>query len=144
MQSKSCFHNFYPDQNSEYANKDLQKGVFQDLDFMSCLRFANENKNSVQNLFCWSSDAVAYLNNRNPPGCRNLSDKKHRLLCHFFESMIQMFLSPLYNVSKNPGCESFSLAFDGGFDENMSARDVPEIDMETRDLLPATHNANCN
>ena len=49
-------------------------------------------------------------------------------------------LSPLDNVSANPGCESFTLKYDGGFDLNVNIKDVPLIDVPTCDLLPAITN----
>ena len=50
--------------------------------------------------------------------------------------MLKCLLSPLDNVSANPGCESFTLKYDGGFDLNVNMKEVPEIDTPTCDLLP--------
>ena len=86
-------------------------------------------------IFYWNDDAINYLNVRKPIGCHTLSDKKHRLVCYFFESTMQCCLSPLDNVSANPGCECFTLIRDGGFDTNVKIGDVPELDLPTCDLL---------
>jgi len=65
-----------------------------------------------------------------------LSDKKHRLICYFFESIVQMLLSPLGNILCNPGCESFSLIFDEGYDNNVNIRNTLDLGIETCNLLP--------
>ena len=62
--------------------------------------------------------------------------KKYRLVYYFFESIMQCCLSPLDNVSANPGCECFTLKYDGGFDLNVNIGDVPELDLPTCDLMP--------
>ena len=110
------------------------------LSFISPLRFKAENKSKVQDLFFWSQDVIDYLNVRKPAGCRTLLDKKNRLTCYFFESVVHCLLSPLDNVSANPGCESFTLKCDGGFDLNVNIKDVPLIDVPTCDLLPVITN----
>ena len=50
--------------------------------------------------------------------------------------MMKSLLSPLGNVLVNPGCKSFALKCDGGFNLNVSIKEVPEIDTPTCDLLP--------
>ena len=46
------------------------------------------------------------------------------------------FLSPLSNISQNPGCESFSLVFDEGYDSNINFGETLDLHIETCDLLP--------
>ena len=53
---------------------------------------------------------------------------------------MQTFLSPLDNVSANPGCECFSLIFDGGFDSNVNIGEVPDIELPICDLMPVIIN----
>ena len=54
---------------------------------------------------------------------------------------MQMILSPLDDASTNPWCEYFSLAFDGGFDSNVSIGEGPEIEFPICDLIPVIINA---
>ena len=117
----------------DYSQK---KGNFEDLDFVSVLRFKESKKMVAQKLFHWSNYVVNYLNFRKPAGCVTLEDKKHRLLCYFFESSIQTLLSPLSNISINPGAEAFSLVFDEGYDDSVNIGETLELDVETCDLLP--------
>ena len=49
---------------------------------------------------------------------------------------MQTFLSPLSNISQNPGCESFSLVFDEGCDSNINVGENLDLGVETCDLLP--------
>ena len=50
-QEKSYFYNFYPDKNSMHSNKALRRGDFQDLNFVSYLRFKDKLKSKTQDLF---------------------------------------------------------------------------------------------
>ena len=67
----------------------LRRGVFQDLDFSSCIRFANEDKENIQDVFYCSSDSINYLNFRSPTGRVALTDKKDCLRFYLFESIMQ-------------------------------------------------------
>ena len=134
-QKKSVFYSSYPSKNYS-LNSLLRKGCFEDLEFVAPIRFKDTDKVKIQNLFYWDTDVINYLNERKPKGCVSIEDKKHRLLCYFFESSIQTMLSPLNNVSRNPGCETFSLVFDEGYDSNINIGDTLELDIETCDLLP--------
>ena len=96
----------------------------------------------IQDLFHWDADVNDHLNVRKPRGCVTLEDKKHRLLCYFFESTVQTLLSPLNNVSRNSGCETFSLIFNEGYDENINIGETLELDIETCDLLPVVTDTN--
>ena len=87
----------------------VQRGVFQDLDFVPTLRFLHEKREHVQEPFDWDVDVITMFNKRRPSGCKTLSDKKHRLVCYLFESTMQMCLSPSGNLSQNPGYEAFSM-----------------------------------
>ena len=91
------------------------------------MRFKDEEKCRVQDFFYWRKDSTACSSNHNPNSCSASKDKKHRLVCCFFEYVMQTFLSPLDNVLTNPGHESFSLTFDSGFDSNVDLSDMPEI-----------------
>ena len=122
QRSNSVFYNAYPHQDSSHKINGVQKGVFQDLEFVPALSFRHENREHVQELFDWDDDVITMLNKRRPSGCKTLSDKKHRLVCYLFESTMQMCLSPTNNLSQNPGCEAFSHVWDEGYEEiNMNA-----------------------
>ena len=62
------------------------------------------------------------------------------LVCYFFESLIQMFLSLMDNFSNNPGCEFFSLTFDGSYDLNTNVGEVPEIELPICGPMPVIIN----
>lgn len=71
-----------------------------------------------------------------------MEDKKHRLICYLFETRLQLCLSPFDNISQNPGCESFALVWDGGYEDvdmNVYARsedtDAVEIEEEEDDIV---------
>ena len=48
---------------------------------------------------------------------------------------MQTFSNPLDNLSANTGCEHYSLVSDGDLGNNVNIHNVPEIDIETCDLL---------
>ena len=80
------------------------------------------------------------MNFRKPAGCVTLEDKKHRLLCCFFESSIQTLLSPLSNISRNLDAEAFSFIFYEGYNDDVSIRETLELDAKTHNLLPIITN----
>ena len=69
--------------------------------------FKEEDRVEIQNLFYWSDDVIQYLERKNVRGCNTPEDKKHRLVCYMFETILQLCLDKNDNVSQNPGCESF-------------------------------------
>ena len=92
QRSNSVFYNAYPHQDSSHKINGVQKGVFQDLDFVPALKFLHEKREHVKELFDWDDDVITMLNKRRPSGCKTISDKKHRLVCYLFESTMQMCL----------------------------------------------------
>ena len=129
-QAKSVFYNLHPSKELNDCNANLKKGYF-----IAKIAFANDNKKKVQNLFCWSEDAVNCLSSRKRKGCISLEDKKHILICYSFESVMQNFLSLLSNVSLNPGRETFSLIFNENCNGNVSGEGTLHLKMEICDLL---------
>ena len=69
-------YNFYLDKDSIYVNYSIKRGVFQDLEFISYIRFTEKNKSNIQDLFYWSEDVTSYLNLFNPKGFSTLKYKK--------------------------------------------------------------------
>jgi len=141
-QSNSVLYNSYPHKDSQYKIPNLQKGLWQDLAFIPALRFKDEDKVRVQSLFDWEENVLHFLDARKPIGCRTLEDKKHRLICYLFETTLQLCLSPFDNISQNPGCESFALVWDGGYEDvdmNIYTRsedtDAVEIEEEEDDTV---------
>ena len=65
-QEKSYSHNYCPDENCTQAKKSLKRGNFQDLSFVSCLRFEEINKSKIRYLFHWIEDMINYFNIRKP------------------------------------------------------------------------------
>jgi len=111
MRKAGMFYMFYPNELSPYKTN-LARGVFQDLEFIGALRFRDEYKRKVQDLFQWDVRVLKFLDRRKPKGCETLEDKKHRLLCYLFETTLQMCLNPFDNISENPGCEAFCSVWD--------------------------------
>lgn len=117
QKSSSLFYTAYPHVDSPYKIDDLQRGVFQDLEFVPVIRFQHEHRENIQSLFEWDEDVVQMLEKRKPPGCKTIIDKKHILVCYLLESTLQMCLSPIDNLTENAGCEFFSSTHDKGYEE---------------------------
>ena len=62
-------------------------------------------------------------------GWSALACKKHRLICYFFESLMQTLLSLLSNVSQNPKCETFLLVCDKDYNNNVNAGEILDMDV---------------
>ena len=112
--TNSMFYTYYPHKDSPHKTNGVRRGYFQDLDFIAAIRFKDEDKADVQNLFHWTEEVLRFLDERKPKG-KQLLQKKHRLVCYLFETTLQLCLSPVDNISSNPGCETFAMVWDEGF-----------------------------
>ena len=106
------------------------------IEIFPVFRFKESKKSAIQDLFYWDTYVHNYLNLRKRRGCVTLEDKKHRLLCYFFDSTVETLTNILSNVSGNPGCEIFSLIFNKGWNNNANMGEILELDIEACDLLP--------
>ena len=55
-----------------------------------------------------------------------MADKKHRMVCYFFELIYGLVLNKYDNVSSNPGFESYLLEWSGGYG---NAGDDDDVEM---------------
>lgn len=67
----------------------------------------------VADMFCCDENIVSFLRDRNVPGAPTLSEKKHRMVCYFFEKLFDLMIGLHQNLSKNPGFEYFIGNWDG-------------------------------
>ncbi len=70
------------------------------------MRFTSANKARVIGMFEWDSTILTYLEQKEMYGYA-LLEKQHRLVCYFFEKLLDLMLGLDQNISSNPGFESF-------------------------------------
>ena len=106
---RSKFYSCYPDKTSEHVIEEIRKGWFTDIQFSPGIIFSEDNKGKVQNLFEWDAEITAYLHSRLGRGTapQELERKKHRMVCYFFETVLELCLAPRHNVSTSLGFEAF-------------------------------------
>jgi len=109
------FYSLYPARSSEHVIEEMREGWFEDIEFFPGIIFSDVKKEAVQALFVWNEHIVAFLNGR--LGDRDLKDKKHRMVCYFFETILEFCIAPRDNVSKSLGFETFILKINSGADE---------------------------
>lgn len=59
-------------------------------------------------MFAWDERTTDILNNKKVAGASNLNEKKHRMVCYFFEKLFDLMMGLDDNLSSNPGFESFA------------------------------------
>jgi len=65
-------------------------------------------KTQVINMYECDGRIVEFLQVRNTPGAGDsLAEKKHRMVCYFFEKLFDLIMGIHQNLSSNPGFESF-------------------------------------
>ena len=108
----SHFYSCYPDLESNQEMKG-KLGNFHQLRQITGVRFKREMKLQVADMFYWDEKTLSYLEEKNVPGAPTLSEKKHRMVCYFFEKLFDLMIGLHQNLSKNPGFESFIGNWDG-------------------------------
>ena len=58
QRSKSVFYNAYPHQHSNHKINGVQRGVFQNIEFVPALRCLHEKREHVQEIFDWDDDVI--------------------------------------------------------------------------------------
>ena len=58
------------------------------------------------NIFFWSEEVLEYLDKSKEGSCTTLKEKQLVMVGYMFELLYDLCLSPLWNVSQNPGFES--------------------------------------
>ena len=109
----SVFYSDYPDRGN-VAMEDGRVGTFDELRQVTAVRYKRELKEGVTGLFHWSEKTLRCLEKVNPVGCTTLLEKKHRMVCYFFEKIYDLALGTDSGVSSNPGFECFVGIWNGG------------------------------
>jgi hypothetical protein len=121
--AQNQFYSRYPNRLlAKNVIESIRRGWFEDIQFFPGIIFADENKKDVQDLFEWDEHTLAYLNNR--LGDKPLEYKKHRAVCYFFETLLELCLDPKHNVSSSLGFESFIIKINSGFNDDYREQDL--------------------
>ena len=102
----SNFYRTFPHKDCERSKTADFEGCFQDLQHRVGLSYHKENLQNVINLFHWSKLTERSLEAKKHKNL-TIDEKKHRLICYFFESALQLCLDPTQNVSRSVGNELF-------------------------------------
>ena len=109
----SRFYSCYPDSEANQG-----KGIygnFQQVRQITGVRFKKQMKAQVINMFEWDVRIVEFLDARKTPGAGDsLEEKKHRMVCYFFEKLFDLMMGIHQNLSSNPGFECFVGKWGGG------------------------------
>ena len=100
----SRFYSLYS--HDELGKVDGQQGTFQELRQIGAVRFTSTNKARVIGMFEWDNTILTYLEQKEMHGY-SLLEKQYRLVCYFFEKLLDLMLGLDQNISSNPGFESF-------------------------------------
>jgi len=103
----SRFYSAYPDEDSNGTLKGTI-GKFSQLRQITGVRFKKSMKAQVIGMFAWDERTTDILNNKKVAGASNLNEKKHRMVCYFFEKLFDLMMGLDDNLSSNPGFESFA------------------------------------
>jgi hypothetical protein len=57
-------------------------------------------------LFVWTKDDLKDINNLKFRGCNTLEEKQYKMIAYAFEKAYDLAISPVLNVSRNPGFET--------------------------------------
>ena len=82
-------------------------GNFEDLKQITGVRFKKCMIANVVDMFQWNDNIIKFLEKKNTKGAHTLLDKKHRMVCYFFEKMFDLMIGLRENLSRNPGFETF-------------------------------------
>ena len=99
----SRFYSLYS--HDELGKVDGQQGTFQELRQIGAVRFTSTNKARVIGMFEWDNTILTYLEQKEMHGY-SLLEKQYRLVCYFFEKLLDLMLGLDQKISSNPGFES--------------------------------------
>lgn len=102
----SNFYSCYPDSEINGGKKG-RIGNFHQLKQITGVRFRTEMKQNVVDMFQWGDDIIEFISSKNVSGAENLLEKKHRMVCYFFEKIFDLMIGLHQNLSRNPGFECF-------------------------------------
>jgi hypothetical protein len=101
----SIFYRTFPHKECERRKAAEFEGHFQDLEQRVGISYNKDNLQNVIDLFYWSESTEKFLEATKHK--LTLTEKKHRMICYFFETMLQLCLDTTLNVSKSIGNELF-------------------------------------
>ena len=101
----STFYRTFPHKECERRKTADFEGYFQDLQQRVGISYHKDNLQRVIELFHWSETILSYLEATKHK--LTMTEKKHRMICYFFESVLQLCLDTTLNVSKSIGNELF-------------------------------------
>ena len=114
---KSRFYCAYPSKHHTSGEQDtlsqLQRGWWEDIQFVATVRWGKENSNEVINLFEWDEHTVERLKANRAD--MTLEKKKERMVVYLFETVLGLCIKESDNVSSNPSFELFNGRFGGGY-----------------------------
>ena len=93
------------------ALRTLQRGSWSDLQMVTGVRWAKEDRENIVGLFVWDQNVLGGLNwNRMSAP---LLDKQERMVSYLFETVLGLCIAGLNNISSNPSFETFNGRFSG-------------------------------
>mmetsp|Transcript_40138 Transcript_40138/g.46974 ORF Transcript_40138/g.46974 Transcript_40138/m.46974 type:complete len:106 (-) Transcript_40138:58-375(-) len=96
----------------DVLKESLRSGFFEDLEQYAALSFDRTKntdsltKTNEEGLFVWSEDAIKKTDAMNVGSCKTLRERQLVLIAYLFEIAYDLCISPIHNVSRNPGFES--------------------------------------
>ena len=110
---ESTLYCSYPHSDIEVqgALATLQRGKWSDLQMVTGVRWAKEDKQSVVDLFVWDRNVLGGLNRNKMKA--SLLDKQEKMVAYLFETVLGLCIAGSKNISSNPSFESFNGSFAG-------------------------------
>jgi hypothetical protein len=106
----STFYAHYPNEASEHANS-LRRGYFHSLKQDVGLGVDPSKKKDLccsdaATLFVWTKSDFKDINNVKFRDCNTLEEKQYKMIAYTFKKAYDLAISPVLNVSRNPGFET--------------------------------------
>ena len=104
----------YPTRSNPINLPSTRRGYFDDLELYVGLGFNRDSETAGLtstdadggNIFFWSKEVLELLDKSKEGSCTTLKEKQLVMVGYLFELLYDLCLSPLWNVSQNPGFES--------------------------------------
>ena len=113
MTAKSRFYSLYPSQSSQRANVKGTRGVFEDLIQLVGSGFVSTSSDALNLNRDWKEGGFLILTDKEKDRISGSSagktqlEKFHNICAYQLELGYDLAISPVHNVSENPGFESF-------------------------------------
>eukprot|EP00979_Chaetoceros_neogracilis_P001777 scaffold317_cov230-Chaetoceros_neogracile.AAC.11 len=102
----SSFYSAYPHPGDDGKGKG-SIGNFSQLRQVTGVRYKKVMKPQVVRMFNWDVKTLEMLQKKTIQGAESLSEKKHRMVCYFFEKLFDLMIGLDVNESSNAGFETF-------------------------------------